>query len=240
MNVEPEIIVAAILVMACASCVQGSVGFGSGLLAVPIFTLLDTDLVPGPIFIGNAALTACTVLRERHNVVWSAVGWGSSGRLPGTIIGSLVLAQATNTSLQLLVAFVILVAVGLSIGPINVSTNPATLLSAGTFSGFSSTSVGFGGPPMALVLQKLTGPEFRSTMAMFFIFGLFMAIPGIAFAGRFGWDEIVIGAALVPGAMAGFAASGPLRKIVDARSLEPFVLVGSTAAAAALIIKAIA
>jgi len=56
-------------------------------------------------------------------------------------------------------------------------------------------------------------------------------------AGRLGIDELLVGAALVPGAIAGFAASGPLRKHVDARSLVPIVLIGATAAAVALLAK---
>ncbi|MCQ3814712.1 MAG: sulfite exporter TauE/SafE family protein [Acidimicrobiia bacterium] len=237
MNVDPEIIVIAVAIMAAASCVQGSIGFGCGLLAIPLFALLDPDLVPGPIFVGNTVLTISTVLRERNEIVWSAVGWGTAGRLPGTVIGSLVLARATDTSLQALVAIIILFAVALSIGPIKVPINTATLLGAGGFSGFSSTSVGFGGPPMALVIQRLSGPQFRSTMGMYFVVGLFMVVPGMALAGRFGLDELRVGAFLVPGALAGFAASGPLRKHVDARSLAPFVLFGATAAAVALLVR---
>ena len=237
MNVEPEIIVAAVVIMAVASCVQGSIGFGCGLLAIPLFALLDPDLVPGPIFVGNAVLTTSTALRERKDIDWSAVRWGTAGRLPGTIAGSLVLARATDTSLQLLVAIVILLAVALSVGPLRVPTNAPTLLVAGGFSGFSATSVGFGGPPMALLLQHRPGPQFRSTMGMYFTVGLFMVVPGIALAGRLGVDELIVGAALVPGAIAGFAASGPLRKHVDARSLAPIVLLGATAAAFALLVR---
>ena len=237
MNVEPEIIVAAVAIMTVTSCVQGSIGFGCGLLSVPLFALLDPDLVPGPIFVGNAVLTTSTALRERHNIDWSAVGWGTAGRLPGTIAGSLVLARVTDTSLQLLVAVIILLAVALSAGPIKVPVNTTTLLGAGGFSGFSSTSVGFGGPPMALVLQNHPGPAFRSTMGMYFTAGLFMVVPAIALAGRFGIDELLVGAALVPGAIVGFAASGPLRKHVDARGLAPIVLIGATAAAIALLVR---
>ena len=237
MNVEPEIIAAAVAVIAVASCVQGSIGFGCGLLAIPVFALLDPDLVPGPIFVSNAVLTSSTALRERHDIDWSAVRWGTMGRLPGTVVGSLVLARVTDTSLQLLVAIVILAVVALSVGPLKLPGNAAALVAAGGFSGFGSTSVGIGGPPMALVLRNRTGPEFRSTMGMFFSVGLVMVVPGIALAGRLGIDELLIGAALVPGALGGFAASGPLRKHIDAHNLAPIVLVGATLASIALLVR---
>ncbi len=237
MNVDPGVIAAAVAVIAVASCVQGSVGFGCGLLAIPVFALLDPDLVPGPIFVSNAVLTTSTALRERKDIDWSAVRWGTAGRLPGTVVGSLVLASATDTSLQLLVAIVILVAVVLSMGPIRVPTNAVTLVGAGGFSGFSATSVGIGGPPMALLLRNRPGPQFRSTMGMYFTVGLLMVVPGIALAGRLGVDELIVGAALVPGAVGGFAVSGPLRKHVDARGLGPIVLLGATAASVALLVR---
>ena len=239
MNVDPEIIMAAVAVIAVASCVQGSIGFGCGLLAIPVFALLDPDLVPGPIFVSNAVLTSSTALRERHDIDWSAVRWGTMGRLPGTVVGSLVLARVTDTSLQLLVAIVILAAWLLAAEHpvLSVNGNAAALVAAGGFSGFGSTSVGIGGPPMALVLRNRTGPEFRSTMGMFFSVGLVMVVPGIALAGRLGIDELLIGAALVPGALGGFAASGPLRKHIDAHNLAPIVLVGATLASIALLVR---
>ncbi len=237
MNVDPEIIVAAVAVIAVASCVQGSIGFGCGLLAIPVFALLDPDLVPGPIFVSNAVLTSSTALRERHDIDWSAVRWGTVGRLPGTVVGSLVLARVTDTSLQVLVAIVILVVVALSVGPLKIPSNAAALVGAGGLSGFGSTSVGIGGPPMALVLRNRTGPQFRSTMGMFFSVGLVMVVPGIALAGRLGIDELLIGAALVPGALGGFAASGPLRKHIDTHNLAPIVLAGATLASVALLVR---
>jgi len=240
MNVDPEIIVAAVAVIAVASCVQGSVGFGCGLLAIPVFALLDPDLVPGPIFVSNAVLTSSTALRERHDIDWSAVRWGTVGRLPGTVVGSLVLARVTDTSLQALVAIVILAVVALSARPLKLPGNTAALVGAGGLSGFGSTSVGIGGPPMALVLRNRTGPQFRSTMGMFFSVGLVMVVPGIALAGRLGIDELLIGAALVPGTLCGFAASGPLRKHIDGHNLAPIVLVGATLASVALLVRVFA
>ena len=78
MNVEPEIILAAVAIMAVASCVQGSIGFGCGLLAIPLFALLDPDLVPGPIFVGNAALTTSTRPSARNGK--TSTGPRSEGR----------------------------------------------------------------------------------------------------------------------------------------------------------------
>ncbi len=110
MNVEPEVIIVAVLVMAVASLVQASVGFGANMLAAPVFALLDPDLVPGPIFLAAGVLTVATALRERDGIDRAVVKWCTAGRIPGAVVGAIVLSQVTDTSLQLMVALSILVA----------------------------------------------------------------------------------------------------------------------------------
>jgi hypothetical protein len=51
-----SVFVAANVVMAVAGALQASVGFGLALLAVPILTLLDPNLVPGPMLLAGSVL----------------------------------------------------------------------------------------------------------------------------------------------------------------------------------------
>lgn len=239
MNVEPEMILLAALVMAVAALVQGSVGFGANMLASPAFALIDPDLVPGPLIMAAAVLTVATAVRERHSIDWTAVSWCTAGRIPGAVFGAIILSQVTDTSLQLMVALSILVAVMLSSGWIQIPTTRPTLLAAGSVSGFGATTAGIGGPPVALLLKAKSGPVFRSTMGAYFSIGTFITLPAIAAAGHLGSDEIIVGFALVPGAMAGFLASGPLRRFVDRGRLRPLVLALAVTAALALIFRVI-
>jgi uncharacterized membrane protein YfcA len=236
-NVDTDVILLAVLVIAIASTVQASVGFGANLLAAPVFAILDPDLVPGPIFVATGVLTLATALRERDAVDRRVVRWGTAGRLPGAVVGALVLAAATDRSIQLTVAISILVAVVLSSGVLRVPQRQWTYFGAGLLSGFGATTAAIGGPPLALVLQHRDGPALRATMGAFFAIGTMITLPAIALAGRLGRDELLVGAALVPGSLLGFVVSGPLRPRVDAGRVRPLVLGLATVAAIVLIVR---
>ena len=52
------------LVVGLGSLLQGSIGFGLGLFAVPFLVLIDPRLVPGPILLASGVLTILMVHRE--------------------------------------------------------------------------------------------------------------------------------------------------------------------------------
>lgn len=237
MNVDTDVMLIAVLVMTVAATVQASVGFGANMLAAPLFALLDPDLVPGPIFVAAGVLTFATAIREREAVDRSVVGWATAGRIPGAVIGAFVLAAATDRAIQLMVGISILVAVVLSSGVIHIREKRSTFLGAGLVSGFGATTASIGGPPLALALQHRSGPSLRATMGIYFAIGSLITMPAIAAAGRLGRPELLAGAALVPGALAGFVISGPLRSRVDAGRVRPLVLGLAGVAAVVLIVR---
>jgi uncharacterized membrane protein YfcA len=239
-NVEPEVLVAAALVIMVTSIVQGIVGFGANLLAAPVLAILDTDLIPGPIFVAAIVLTVGGTVREHDHIDRPVVGWASIGRLPGVVAGGVVLAAVSDTALQVLVGVTILVAVALSLARLDVAERRSTWVAAGAVSGFGATTAAIGGPPMALALQHRSGPEVRSTMSAFFTIGTLFTVPAIALAGRFGTAEMLAGLALAPGALVGFAASSGLRPLVDAGRLRPVVLVLSAVSGIALLLRVVA
>lgn len=238
MIVDPPVLAAGVVVMAVAATVQGSVGFGANLLAAPTLALLDPDLVPGPTFLAAGVLTFAVAWRERGAIDRAVVGWGTLGRLPGSVAGAMVLAAVSDRALQVTVAVTILVAVVLSTGLLSIRESRATFVGAGAVSGFGATSAAIGGPPMALALQHREGPALRATMGAFFAVGTLVTLPAIAAAGRLGPDELAVAAVLAPGSVLGFVASGPLRARVDAGRVRPLVLALSSASAVALLVRA--
>ncbi len=239
MSVDVSSLVFALLIITCSSTIQGSVGFGANLIAAPLLALIDTAFVPGPIFIASTSLIISSALRERHFVDWHFVRWGTAGRLPGVILGSIVLGSVSDSSLRLMVAITIIVAVLLSSGVLRIPESRSSFAVAGAISGFGSTTASIGGPPAALSLQHRQGPAVRSTLSAFFVVGSTLTLPAIAAAGRLGTSEILTGIALMPGSFLGFAISGPLRKHVDAGRVRPLVLALSILSAVALIAKII-
>jgi len=237
MSVDASSLIFALLVITCSSTIQGSVGFGANLIAAPLLALIDTGFVPGPIFIASTSLIISTALRERHDVDWHFVRWATAGRIPGVVVGAVVLGSVSDNSLRLLVALTIIVAVVLSSGIIKIPESGLSFAVAGVVSGFGATTASIGGPPAALSLQHRKGAEIRSTMSAFFVIGAALTLAAIAAAGRLGPAEILTGLALIPGSLFGFVISGPLRKFVDAGRVRPIVLGLSTLSALALIAK---
>ena len=86
----------------------------------------------------------------------------------------------------------------------------------------TATSIG---PPLALLYQHHEGPALRATLAATFALGTGLSIVGLALAGAIeGW-HLWLAAALLPGTLAGVAASNRLVGRVDGAWLRPAVLV---------------
>ena len=78
--------------MFVGSTVQGSIGFGMGLLASPILILIDERFVPAPILLSSWVLTTFLVLRERQAIDLVGLRWAVAGRVAGTSVAGVVLA----------------------------------------------------------------------------------------------------------------------------------------------------
>src|SRR3546814_6152513 len=91
-----------------ASCLQGSIGFGMGMLAAPVVAIVDPGLVPGTLIMLATLLTLMVVIKERGAIDVSGAGWALLGRVPGTIAGALLLAAIPENTLAILIAVVVL------------------------------------------------------------------------------------------------------------------------------------
>ncbi|HJN39241.1 MAG TPA: sulfite exporter TauE/SafE family protein [Chloroflexota bacterium] len=228
-----------ILVYLIGSTVQGTLGFGANLFAVPMLALLNPDFVPGPVLIINPILAAMLTSRERGHVDGEALGWSLAGRLPGIVVGVVTLNLVSEDQLGVLFGVLLLGAVGLKACGLHPRRNRSTLLAAGTTSGFMGTTVGVGGPPVAMVLSDLPGPVFRATMSPYFLIGTSLSVVALAIGGQFGIDDLVIAAWLMPGVIAGALLSGPLRSRLDASRTTTAVYVLSTVAAVTLLVRSL-
>ncbi len=101
------------------------------------------------------------------------------------------------------------------------------------------TTVGVGGPPVAIVLSDLPGATFRATISPFFLFGTLLSLLGLSFAGKFDLHDLATGLWLLPGVFVGVIASGPLRPYLDTGRTSSAVYMFSTVAAIALLIRSL-
>ncbi len=229
----------AILVVLIGSAIQGAVGFGLNLFAAPLLVLIDPGLVPGPSLLSSSLLNLLVIRREPAPHVWREMRWPMIGLLPGTACGAALLALVARTNLTVFFSLLILVAVGLSLSGLHPKRTPRTLTAAGTLSGFMGTAVGIGGPPIALMYQKATGPELRSALSRFFGVSALLSIVLLTAFGQFTWADLGNGLLLLPGALLGYLLSSRLLHHVDAGRVRIAVLSLSAASAIVALLLAI-
>ncbi|MFI6174910.1 sulfite exporter TauE/SafE family protein [Nonomuraea sp. NPDC051191] len=233
------VLVVGSLAVFVGAVVQGSVGFGLGLVAAPVLTMLDHSLMPGAIQVVNMTLPLFTLAVEWRRVDWRGLGFALLGRLPGSAVGALIVVYVSVQALGVLVGVMVLLAVGLTARTVSIARNGATITGAGFLSGITGTATGIGGPPLALVYQSAKGPQIRATLAMFFFLSAAQSIAILAFVGHLPARALATGATLIVPMILGFLASGPLRRYLDGGKVRVAVLVVATVSALALITQSL-
>lgn len=218
-----------------AAALQASIGFGMGMLAAPVVAIVDPALVPGVIVLLGAAVTLIVVARERTSIDLRGTGWALAGRIPGTVVGSLLVAFLPERGLALVLAGVVLLGVVLnSLGWAPRPTRTA-VVTAGTASGVFGTATGIGGPPMALVWQRRTGADLRGTMGGFFLVGSVISVIGLVAVGAIDGPMLARAVWLLPAVAAGYALSLVLNRFLDRRRLKLTAIVVSAVGALILV-----
>ncbi|MFN5602995.1 MAG: hypothetical protein ACK49V_00410, partial [Actinomycetes bacterium] len=73
------------------SSVQGSLGFGLGMLTSPLFAMIDHSFVPVAMMLAVVPLTFGVAIRDRAHIDASGFKWAILGRFPGVFIGLVAL-----------------------------------------------------------------------------------------------------------------------------------------------------
>lgn len=220
-----------LIVMMIGSIIQGAVGFGANLVAAPILVLIDPSLVPGPILVAGMALHVLMIAREREHGGLQSVAWALGGRVPGTIAAVVALAMLPADRIGIVFATLILLGCALSLGGLRLTRTPPTLVGAGVLSGFMGTTIGVGGPPLALVYQGDTGPVIRGALARYFAIGGGMSIAMLLVAGQFTPAAFAASLLLIPGVVLGFLVSTRLGRFLDQGRTRAAVLAVSAGSA---------
>ncbi|GGU78805.1 permease [Lentzea flava] len=228
---------AAGLVVALGGLLQGLIGFGLALIAVPLIALLDPALLPVPVLIVATAHASMSLAREFGHVDWRGVGWAMLGRLPGTLVGIWIVDALDPKGFGLVVGGSVLGCVLLSITTWRPQPRPKSLVTAGFASGSFGTATSVGGPMVALLYQNQAGPQVRATLAAFFVLGSGASVLGLLAAGQVTAHQLWTGLALIPFLIAGFLLSGPLRRKFDAGGIRTPMLIVAGASAVVLIVR---
>jgi hypothetical protein len=225
------------VVFAVSAAVQGAVGYGMALIAAPIATLIEPELIPGPLTLAALVLIFLVAARDKQALDFRGLRWALAGMVPGTIIGSLILTRLPTKGLVTVFAFLVLVAVGLSIAGLKVKPHPPSLLVSGWFSGLMGVLATLSGPPIALVYQNTSGPRLRATMSAYFIAASAVSLSSQVAVGELGLYDLKLALVLVPGILAGFFVSASIVDFVDRGYTRLAIMTLSTAAALMILVR---
>jgi uncharacterized membrane protein YfcA len=228
--------------MACfiavfGATLQGSIGFGLGLIGVPLLVLINSVFIPGPLLLAALCLTLLLSYREHHAIHVKGIKWAIPGRIVGSVIGAALLTAIPQSNLSVMFGIMVLLAVVISIVGIDLPLSSRNLFGAAIFSGFMGTTSAIGGAPMALVYQRQKGPRIRGTLSAIFVFGTIIALISLAVIGRFGFREIQLALVLLPGIIIGFSLSRWTAKILDQGFIRQAVLAASAVSGIVVIIR---
>ncbi len=200
----------AVITIGLGAAVQATIGLGMAVLAAPILALIDPEFLPVTTIVMVLPLSVGVARRERQHIAWNDAGIALCGRLPGVVLGSLLLASTGSGVVRLLVGISVLLAVITSVTSFRVTTSTRNLIVAGLASGFSGTTAGIGGPPIAIAYQHEKPSTTRATLAAFFGLGSIISFAGLAAVGEVHQRHLALCALLLPGVLVGLALSKPM------------------------------
>ena len=233
----------AFIVIAIAAGLQSSIGFSFNILAVPILALLDPDLTPIPTMVMGIPLTAMVFLRERNRVDFKSLRWIIAGRVPGAFLGAALLASVSRRFLVGFITVIVLAAVIVIVIVIGtgytINQTRTTKFALGLASGVTGASSAIGGPPLALLYHRNPGPVIRSSLAFLFFIGQFVSLAALGLNGELSLRPIELAFVLMPAMLIGYWASRHLTDRIEGPPLRAGVLVVSTFAGVALLLRAL-
>lgn len=236
---SPMPLLLANVVVFFGALLQGSVGFGLGLVSAPLLVLIQPAFIPGPQIGAALVLVLLMAVRERQGMDVGGLKWAVPGRFMGAWIGAAALSALPAEALELAFGAVILFAVLLSASRLHLRPTPSMLVGAGMVSGVTGTIASIGGPPIALVYQRSSGEELRSTLSGYFVFGCLFSLVALAALGRYGFDEMRMSLMLLPGLLLGYLASSWTVGKLDRGHTRVAVLLVSGSAAIVAILRAV-
>jgi hypothetical protein len=218
------VLVIAGLVVFLGSIVQGSAGLGMNLLAAPLLTIVDPELVPVPLLVSSLILSMLALRREFGDVDWRGTGYAVAGRAPGAVLGTFAVATLPYRGFSLAIGGFVLLCLLASVLSWKPRPTAPALVVAGFLGGVLGTASSIGAPPVALLYQHEAGPRIRATLAAYLTFGCVLSLVALGIGRQIGPPQVYGSLVLLPFIAAGFALSGPLRRFLDAGWMRPCVL----------------
>ncbi|MDD1781749.1 sulfite exporter TauE/SafE family protein [Enterovibrio sp. ZSDZ35] len=173
------------LALSAGAFVQSLIGFGLAIVSAPIVMMIDPMLVPTAVTLVTLYLSSVNTWQYRSQLSLRGLGWAFVGRIPGTLVAGVMLVYLSLSSMQIIMGVAVLFAVIASVFKFSVEPNNKNMFLAGFVAAIMGTTTSIGGPPMALVLQKMDVVKLRANLSGYFIFSCVISLIALAAAGYF-------------------------------------------------------
>lgn len=229
----------AMFLILIGSFIQSAIGFGLAIVAAPLLFLISPNYVPGPIVIVVLFLSSINAYKYKATVSFRGLGYAFLGRIPGSILGGLLLYYVDAKLLSLWIGIVVLLAVGVSLLPFRIEPNNTRMTLAGFFSGLLGTSSGIGGPPMALLLQHQEANLIRANLSAFFVVSCLMSLAAQIPAGYMSMSHFYLSLPLLPASFIGYLVAMKVVDRINKETIRKVSLVVCTISGVAAIVLAL-
>ena len=203
MSIDSTVLIAMAIIF-LGSFVQSAIGFGLAIVAAPILFQISPEYVPAPICVAGFLLSVLNALKHRDDIAIGGLKVAVTWRIPGSIMGGLLLMYVSANVLSLWLGILVLISLGISLLPFRIEPTTNRMAVAGLLSGFMGTSSGIGGPPMALLLQHQEANSLRGNLSAFFMFSSLVSIVVLVFVGHFTLHQFYISLPLLPATWLGY------------------------------------
>jgi len=230
----------ALVFLAVGGGVQATLGIGAGLVAGPALTVIEPELLPGPMLAMAMVVNVRNAVADRqstHVLAWKRALLGAP---LGLGLGAVVLSFTNVKTLSLLVSFFVLGAVALQLSGLKPPSGTISDYIAGTATAFSSTVAALPGPMFVVFHGHRPPGTIRGTLASFMLLVTPAILLFLAIDGRFGFRQFALAVALAPGMFLGLLLGKALRPRISIDRFRVIILSVASLSAVAVIIRTIA
>ena len=230
----------ALVFLAVGGGVQATLGIGAGLVAGPALTVIEPELLPGPMLAVAMVVNVRNAVADRqstHVLAWKRALLGAP---LGLGLGAVVLSFTNVKTLSLLVSFFVLGAVALQLSGLKPPSGTISDYIAGTATAFSSTVAALPGPMFVVFHGHRSPGTVRGTLASFMLLVTPAILLFLAIDGRFGFRQFALAVALAPGMFLGLLLGKALRPRISIDRFRVIILSVASLSAVAVIIRTIA
>ncbi|WP_299491395.1 sulfite exporter TauE/SafE family protein [uncultured Shewanella sp.] len=212
---ETLTLLSALFVVFCGALTQGLIGFGLAIVASPLLYLIDPTMVPIPVLFMGFTIACLTLLKSKQHLAFKGLEFALLGRIPGGILGTVLLLVAPKPILGIAIGFIVVIAVGLNMLKLHCPINRLSLFIAGILSGIFGNVAAIGGPPLAILFANKEANQFRAALSAFFIFSSLISIAILAFAGLVTLAHIMTALLLLPAVLLGHVTAKKLAQHIN-------------------------